>query len=792
MVLALDLAAADFALVKNHQPECSILLPEKENGKIAAAAAHFNEDLKTITGAALPIVRDDPQGNRITFVIRKPDSLWTMDNYTLTFPDPRTLQIEGTENSVQWAFNHILREYAKAEWILPENCGLSYTPMEDLTVPAQTVEVKDVSWPLSRTLSVHNMWWMQNLRDGTKISHEITTFAFPYAKYSKNDSWPEAVMPVLDGKKIKTPPDRYSYWQPCYSNPEAARIAVENILAYMKEHPDTLAVGLSVNDNRGYCECSECLKMDKEPRISRSESYYTFVNRVAEELCKTYPNLPVKVGAYDLTYQPPSFKLHPNVLVRLTIDFNSCVNPKIHEKHKRVIAEWGSKASMLGVWDYSWSYPYPMPRLYAPYHLDMLKFLHEHNGKAYDAESWINDAHEGPKHYLITKFLWNSKQDMKKLEEEWYVRCVGEKAAPYLKAYYKIWNDYFTGAVTKTPWFQSAGNAYMTYPDRSCVFALTEEDLRQAGEAMDQVVKLAETEQEKARAELMMRHWRLTFLRLSLLGAGIYDPQGMIHTPQQALKLLETVGKAQALQKEYDQLCKVLLKEKYLRHYYLSQYYRNEGGTPIGMNFSTSVQSHIIAAAAFAQTPEVTEKLKVLASDPDQPDSIRQICRVMLDPDAYSNLLPEGNAENGVPAVITIYPEGAAELTTTGQYKAEGEKSFQIAVNRNALLFSIDCKTKPLTTYLILFKAFIPEPSAEGYLVASFWRQKDGRNQEYSKPPLQKLSGGVWQTFALKTHTKADSDGIRLRVYMNEFEKEDKIFVDDIRLIEVGPAPAPK
>ena len=47
------------------------------------------------------------------------------------------MQIEWTEVSVQWVFNHIIREFAKAEWILPESCGLSFTPQKDLTVPAE-------------------------------------------------------------------------------------------------------------------------------------------------------------------------------------------------------------------------------------------------------------------------------------------------------------------------------------------------------------------------------------------------------------------------------------------------------------------------------------------------------------------------------------------------------------------------------------------------------------------------------------------------------------------------------
>ena len=238
---------SSFELVRENRAACSVVLPANASLEILKAVANFNLSLKKITGAELPAVKEEAAGNRIVLVLRRQDSLWTADNFTIRFPDERTLEIEGTEASVQWAFNHILREFAGAEWILPEECGLSYTPMKDLVIPAETIEVKDISWPLSRTLSMPVPWWKQNLRSGTKyFSHTLTKYAFPLSKYGKDNSWPAAIMPVLNGKKITALPDPERprhYWQPCYSNPETAKIAVENILEYLEEHPDTLAVG---------------------------------------------------------------------------------------------------------------------------------------------------------------------------------------------------------------------------------------------------------------------------------------------------------------------------------------------------------------------------------------------------------------------------------------------------------------------------------------------------------------------------------------------------------------------
>ncbi len=789
LLLTAPLAGADFTLVKCNQAKCSIVLPPNASQEIVKSVSNFNHVMKTITGTQLPVVGKDISGNRIVIALRKLDSLWTADNFTIKFPDSRTLAIEGTEVSVQWAFNHIITEYAKAEWVLPEECGLSYTPLKDLVIPAKPVEVKDVSWSLSRTLSLTGPWWKQNLRSGTKyFSHTLTKYAFPLSKYGKDNSWPKAIMPVLNGKKITALPNPQRprhFWQPCYSNPETAKIAVENLQEYMKKYPETLAVGLTVNDNEGYCECSECLKIDRRAGRGRSETYCMFINRVADGICKKYPNLLIVASAYSSTYLPPTFKLHPNVIIHMTIDFNSCVNPKVHEKHKRIIAEWGRKASILSVWDYSWGYPYPMPRLYAPYHLDMLKYIFEHNGRAYDAESWTNDAHEGPKHYLIGKLLWNSKQDMKKLEEEWYVRCVGNKAAPYLKAYYKIWNDYFTGPALKTPWGKSAPTVYMTYYDVSCVYALREEDIQSADQAMKQVVALAETEQEKQRAELMMRLWRHTFLRLRLLGAGVYDPQGFIHTPQQALKLLDYVSQSPEYIKEYGRISNMLIKDSNIKAFYLSQPMIRAGGSPIDRKFELNLSNHVLSASQFSEDPAVKQHMNKIASDPAQSSEVRELCSVLADLKSQINLLPDGNAEKGITTQFSIHrlTKNVGTLSITDHYAEEGKKSFQVEARAHRIVFNIETPAKPMTKYLLSFKAFIPKPSAEGYLMA-YGLLKDYPFHITRGKTWLKLSGGVWQTFVIMISTR-DQNKIWFRIHLENFDKGDKVYFDDLRLIEI-------
>ena len=781
-----------FELVRENRAVCSVVLPDEAPKTVAGAVEKFNKTLKNITGTTLPTAKEDVPGNRIVFSLRETDSLLTADNYTIRFPDPRTMEIEGTEDSIQWAFNHIIREFAKAEWILPEECGLSYTALKDLVIPAEPIEIRDVSWPASRCHGLPDIWWTRNLRERVRMVHDLPVHTFPVSKYGKDNSWPEAIMPVHNGKKITALPDPErpsQFWQPCYSNPETAEIAVRNLLEYLEKHPGTLSLCLGVNDNGGYCECAECMKMDKGRRRIRSESYCTFINRVLTKVCEKYPNVIFEVEAYTATYEPPSFKLHPNALPCLAIDFNSCVDPKIMEKHKRIISEWSRKASMIGVWDYSWGYPYPMPRMYAPYHLDMLKYVYEHNGKAYTGQNWVCDAHEGPKHFLITKFLWDSRQDMQKLEEEWYVRCVGKKAAPYLKAYFKVWNDYFTGPAMKTPWGDTAGTVYMTYNDISCVYALREEDIQAADEAMKQVVALAETPQETARAALLMRYWIQTYLRLRMLGTCIYDAQGNIQTKQQALELLKTVSHAPAWQKEYDQINDILIREKDLQKYFTSAGYIRISASPAGWKFENHMLRHILAVSQFADNPEVKKAMDEIAAEPSQYRSVRALCSVLADRNAHQNLLPDGNAENGVPQAVAIHPltKESGTVSVTEDHAGEGKKAFQVDVGAHHVIVGLEAEVKPGKNYVLSFRAFIPRPSAEGYLMA-YGLQKDLPFHVTRGKTWLKLSAGVWQSFAVMTPSEKQ-DKVWFRICLENFDAGDKVYFDDFRLIEV-PEPA--
>lgn len=73
--------------------------------------------------------------------------------------------------------------------------------------------------------------------------------------------------------------------QPCLSNPDVLDIVVESVVDELKSNPGRSFISVAQNDNRFYCQCSDCVAIDKQEE-SQSGSLLQFVNSVAERVEK--------------------------------------------------------------------------------------------------------------------------------------------------------------------------------------------------------------------------------------------------------------------------------------------------------------------------------------------------------------------------------------------------------------------------------------------------------------------------------------------------------------------------
>jgi len=97
----------------------------------------------------------------------------------------------------------------------------------------------------------------------------------------------------------------------CLSNAEAVKTFRENVLTFVKEHPEVDIYAPYPNDGYGWCECEKCTK-DKVMWEERSQYQapqdlcMRLFNPLAEEISKSQPGKRLGIAAYVSYAQPPA------------------------------------------------------------------------------------------------------------------------------------------------------------------------------------------------------------------------------------------------------------------------------------------------------------------------------------------------------------------------------------------------------------------------------------------------------------------------------------------------------
>ncbi|MFA6177122.1 MAG: DUF4838 domain-containing protein, partial [Phycisphaerae bacterium] len=160
----------------------------------------------------------------------------------------------------------------------------------------------------------------------------------------------------------------------CLTNPEVRKLVLQKLRAYIaKDRADAAAKGcppptiysISQDDNPGYCVCPKC-KTILEREGAYSGVMLDFINDIAREIKKEYPDIYIHAFAYTFTLEPPkSIKAEKNVIVQLCnlgsewypITSAEHLRSVLHEDNKpfqEVLKSWAKVAGHLAIWDY-WS-----------------------------------------------------------------------------------------------------------------------------------------------------------------------------------------------------------------------------------------------------------------------------------------------------------------------------------------------------------------------------------------------------------------------------------------------------
>lgn len=389
----------------------------------------------------------------------------------------------GRPRGTLYAVYQFLEEQAGVRWWTPAESAVPHTPT--LLLPALNVAyTPPFRYREHYTTSVQrDPLFATRLREngnsqkqGEELGGHYSILGWahtfdqllPPAKYFKEH--PEWYSDADNGGKPSTAQSRQPAPQTsqlCLTNEAARRELTRVALEWIRKDPGAGMISIAQNDNMNRCTADADLALEAREG-SPSGPLLHFVNAVAADIEKEFPNFLVETLAYSYTRKPPhQVRPRRNVLVRLCIDadFSRPLDSEANRDFRADLQGWKAIAPRLFVWDYITNFaneiwPHPNLRVLGP----NLRFfaaghvigVFEH-GDAYT--NGVGDFVQ-LRAWLVSHLMWNPQQDEKRLTAE-FLRGYYGAAAPHLQAYLDLINDAFLRSGQRLSTYQS-DHSYLT------------------------------------------------------------------------------------------------------------------------------------------------------------------------------------------------------------------------------------------------------------------------------------------------------------------------------------------
>jgi hypothetical protein len=458
--------ASPLPLARRGLPLVDIRLPANASASEEFAAEELRRTLYEIIGAGPRLRTSAPRrgaGESPAIYVNDADAalravidipVLAREAYHIETRSGNLYLLSGGPRGVLYAVYDLL-ERLGCRWFSPEvsriprQRNLDLPPMRLTAAPA--FESRDTfNWECHDPL-----WWVRNRLNGsyTKVPEymggHVVYCGFVHTFYSLLppeeyfDQHPE-YFSLVAGQR------RRDLAQLCLTHPDVLRIVTARVLELMRAHPQATIFSVSQNDCQGPCECEACQAVVLAEG-SQSGPILRFVNAVAAETAKVYPDKLIDTLAYEYSLDAPRSAVpHPNVRVRLCSirccqghAYGTCDHPE-SRRFLRALDEWGNRTSQLYIWHYATDfthYPLPMPdldelhdniNLYHRYGVHGL-FIQGMGEPGGGAESM---ALRG---YVVSRLLWQPQQPVWPLVDEFLGAYYGA-AAPLVRRYLDIFH----------------------------------------------------------------------------------------------------------------------------------------------------------------------------------------------------------------------------------------------------------------------------------------------------------------------------------------------------------------
>ncbi len=542
-------AQAGLVIVKDGQPKSVIVVAAKPTPTARHAAEELQRFVELMSGAKLPIQPDSaslPAGapmllvGRSTFTagLKLPageDRERTREGFVLQ-TRRNALVLAGNEDAeyhgTEYAVYELLNRLG-CRWYFPGDFG-------QVVPRSPTIEVPDLDVSQKPSFVVRNIWasgWADRAPglDEWLLRNKGTPrggFAFPgdgtihqlvpRAKYGKD--FPDIYAMNKDGQRQddRTPAQDVML---CTTHPKAVELAAASIVEHLRAHPEANSYGFSAPDNAALCSCSNCVArmhgfyQDSGIGESISDPYFNFVNNLAWEVNRTFPDKYIVTLAYASRVVPPEGldrPWNPNIIVQLaqlrisafrpigaTNDFSAL-------RQLRTLAAWSRVSPKMLVYDYD---PHAdlsrMPFWRSRSIASDMRLYKRHGVVGFTTEGNNTFFRTGLNYYMRARCMWDAESDPDAVLEDFYQRFFGPAAEP-MKAFCEAVEAMLLESPDHLTWQPIAVDWTPTYPP---------ERVAALAPLLDRAESLADTPEVKQRLQLyrILHAYMTDYLRVCSL-----------------------------------------------------------------------------------------------------------------------------------------------------------------------------------------------------------------------------------------------------------------------------------
>ena len=336
--------------------------------------------------------------------------------------------------------------------------------------------------------------------------------------------------------------------------------------------------------------------------------------------------------------------------------------------------------------------------------------------------------------------------------------------------------------------FQEPARTYIyNYPYANQFYAIAPGFAEGLLKLAQEVRDLASTNGEKARAEVLLRHFERLDCMAAFKGVAYMNPMSCeLDSAEDAAKMLnDSADRADSLFAAWERV----------RRYFLeSPDFDNPKayGSRAAYDTIALLAESFGKASGYKDAPAVVAASRRIAALKNLPADVRQLLGTVFSCKAENFFSNPGFAKpidamrikTTLPHEIVVLPE-SGKILRIWPGRPNGDPDPGDAVLRHVSAFTMTEDLKP-GVYLAAVRVRSAARAATGDLVA--WLQTDGADKNWEAMRPAALRKGEWHTFVQVRKVRDTEDGLNLKLRVSGFGKDDTLDIGDVRMLRLADA----